>query len=88
MFPENVSQTIIIAPHTSYHIDYAVSEPDINPLRDLLSTPLLRQLESNDKVFFYQPLAVMEVNQSLKSRIDFAIQISVICRVILCHIYI
>ena len=76
VFPENVSQTIIIAPHTSYHIDYAVSEPDINPLRDLLSTPLLRQLESNDKVFFYQPLAVMEVNQSLKSRIDFAIQMS------------
>ena len=76
VFPENVVQTIIIAPHTSYHIDYAVTERSYNPLRDMTSVPLLRQLQSNDKVFFYQPEAVMGINQHLKDRVDFALQMA------------
>ena len=76
VFPENVVQTIIVAPHTMYSIDYAVDKPSHNTLRDMMSTPLLRQLESNDKVFFYQPEAVMSINQHLKDRVDFALQMA------------
>ena len=40
------------------------------------ATPLLRQLESNDKVYYYQPSAVMNVNSHLKDRVDFALQMA------------
>lgn len=76
VFPENVRQTIIVAPHTMYSIDYAVEKPSHNTLRDMMSTPLLRELESNDKVYFYQPTAVMNVNSHLKERVDFALQMA------------
>ena len=76
VFPENVRQTIIVAPHTMYSIDYAVDKPSHNTLRDMMSTPLLRQLESNDKVYFYQPTAVMNVNSYLRDRVDFALQMA------------
>jgi hypothetical protein len=76
VFPENVRQTIIVAPHTMYSIDYAVDTPSHNTLRDMMSTPLLRELESNDKVYFYQPTAVMNVNSHLKERVDFALQMA------------
>ena len=76
VFPENVRQTIIVAPHTMYSIDYAVDKPSHNTLRDMMSTPLLRELESNDKVYFYQPTAVMNVNSYLKDRVDFALQMA------------
>ena len=76
VFPENVRQTIIVAPHTMYSIDYAVDKPSHNTLRDMVSTPLLRELESNDKVYFYQPTAVMNVNSHLKDRVDFALQMA------------
>ena len=76
VFPENVRQTIIIAPHTMYSIDYTVDKPSHNTLRDMMSTPLLRELESNDKVYFYQPTAVMNVNSHLKERVDFALQMA------------
>ena len=76
VFPENVRQTIIVAPHTMYSIDYAVDKPSHNTLRDMMSTPLLRELESNDKVYFYQPTAVMNVNSHLKERVDFALQMA------------
>ena len=76
VFPENVRQTIIVAPHTMYSIDYAVEKPSHNTLRDMMSTPLLRELESNDKVYFYQPTAVMNVNSHLKDRVDFALQMA------------
>ena len=49
-----------------YSIDYTVDKPSHNTLRDMMSTPLLRELESNDKVYFYQPTAVMNVNSYLK----------------------
>ena len=76
VFPENVRQTIIVAPHTMYSIDYAVDKPSHNTLRDMMSTPLLIELESNDKVYFYQPTAVMNVNSHLKDRVDFALQMA------------
>ena len=76
VFPENVRQTIIVAPHTMYSIDYTVDKPSHNTLRDMMSTPLLRELESNDKVYFYQPTAVMNVNSYLRDRVDFALQMA------------
>ena len=76
VFPENVRQTIVVAPHTMYSIDYAVDKPSYNTLRDMMSTPLLRELKSNDKVYFYQPTAVMNVNSHLKERVDFALQMA------------
>ena len=76
VFPENVRQTIVVAPHTMYSIDYAVDKPSYNTLRDMMSTPLLRELESNDKVYFYQPTAVMNVNSYLRDRVDFALQMA------------
>ena len=76
VFPENVRQTIVVAPHTMYSIDYAVDKPSHNTLRDMMSTPLLRELESNDKVYFYQPTAVMNVNSYLRDRVDFALQMA------------
>ena len=76
VFPENVRQTIVVAPHTMYSIDYAVDKPSHNTLRDMMSTPLLRELKSNDKVYFYQPTAVMNVNSYLRDRVDFALQMA------------
>ena len=76
VFPENVQQTIIVAPHTQYEIDQCVSSPSINALRDTIAIPLYEQLESTDKTFFYQPIAIMSVNDFLKERIDFALQIA------------
>ena len=76
VFPENVRQTIVVAPHTMYSIDYTVDTPSHNTLRDMMSTPLLRELESNDKVYFYQPTAVMNVNSYLRDRVDFALQMA------------
>ena len=76
VFPENVQQTIIIAPHTQYEIDQCVPSPSINALRDTIAIPLYEQLESTDKTFFYQPIAIMSVNDFLKERIDFALQIA------------
>ena len=76
VFPESVRQTIVVAPHTMYSLDYAVDKPSHNTLRDMMSTPLLRELESNDKVYFYQPTAVMNVNSYLRDRVDFALQMA------------
>ena len=77
VFPENVRQTIIVAPHTMYSNEYDIIDtPSHNPLRDMKATPLLRQLESNDKVYYYQPSAVMNVNSHLKDRVDFALQMA------------
>ena len=76
VFTENVQQTIIVAPHTVYEIDQCVPSPSINALRDTIAIPLYEQLESTDKTFFYQPLAIMSINDSLKERVDFALQIA------------
>ena len=76
VFPENVQQTIIVAPHTVYEIDQCVPSPSINALRDTIAIPLYDMLASTEKVYFYQPTAIMSVNDSLRSRIDFALQVA------------
>ena len=76
VFPANVQQTIIVAPHTVYEIDQCVPSPSINALRDTIAIPLYDMLASTEKVYFYQPTAIMSVNDSLRSRIDFALQVA------------
>ena len=76
VFPENVEQTIVVAPHTQYEIDQCVPSPSINALRDTIAIPLYDMLASTEKVYFYQPTAIMSVNDSLRSRIDFALQVA------------
>jgi len=76
VFPENIEHTIIVAPHTQYEIDECIISPSINALRDTIAIPLYDQLESTEKTFFYQPIAIMSVCDSLRDRIDFALQMS------------
>ena len=76
VFPENVEQTIVVAPHTQYEVDQCVPSPSINALRDTIAIPLYDMLASTEKVYFYQPTAIMSVNDSLRSRIDFALQVA------------
>ncbi len=76
VFPENVEQTIVVAPHTQYEVDQFVPSPSINALRDTIAIPLYDMLASTEKVYFYQPTAIMSVNDSLRSRIDFALQVA------------
>ena len=76
VFPENVEQTIVVAPHTQYEVDQCTDNVSLNPLRDTIAIPLYDMLDSNEKVYFYQPIAIMSVSESLRSRIDFALQMA------------
>ena len=76
VFPENVEQTIVVAPHTQYEVDQCVDNASFNPLRDTIAIPLYDMLDSNEKVYFYQPTAVMNVNSYLRDRVDFALQMA------------
>jgi len=76
VFPEIIEHTIIVAPHTVYEIDELVPSPSINPLRDTIGIPLYQTLDSTEKVYFYQPIAIMNVSQYLKDRVDFALQVA------------
>ena len=76
VFPENVEQTIVVAPHTQYEIDQCVASPSLNALRDTIAIPLYDMLDSTEKTFFYQPIAIMSINDSLKQRVDFAMQVA------------
>ena len=76
VFPENVEQTIIVAPHTQYEIDQFVPSPSLNALRDTIAIPLYDMLDSKEKTFFYQPIAIMSINDSLRQRVDFAMQVA------------
>lgn len=76
VFPENVEQTIIVAPHTQYEIDQFVPSPSLNALRDTIAIPLYDMLDSTEKTFFYQPIAIMSINDSLRQRVDFAMQVA------------
>ena len=76
VFPENVEQTIVVAPHTQYEVDQCTDNVSLNPLRDTIAIPLYDMLDSNEKVYFYQPTAVMNVNSHLKERVDFALQMA------------
>jgi len=67
VFPENVTQNIIIAPHTYYEAN--------DDLRDSWALPLLAQLESTNEVMFVQPDAWQE-DKLFDGIVQFARQMS------------
>ena len=70
IFPEVVTQSIIIAPHTLYEANY--------DLRDSWALPLVMKLESTSEVMFVQPDA-WEDDKSFDDIIQFARQMSTMC---------
>ena len=70
VFPEVVSQSIIIAPHTLYEANY--------DLRDSWALPLVAQLQSTNDVMFIQPDA-WEDDKSFDSIVQFARQMATMC---------
>ena len=70
VFPEIVTQSIIIAPHTMYEAN--------DDLRDSWALPLLAQLESTSEVMFVQPDA-WEDDKSFDSIVKFARQMATMC---------
>jgi len=70
VFPEIVTQSIIIAPHTLYEANY--------DLRDSWAMPLLARLESTDDVLFLQPDAWQD-DKSFDTIVQFARQMSTTC---------
>jgi len=70
IFPEVVTQSIIIAPHTLYEAN--------GDLRDSWALPLVMQLESTSEVMFVQPDA-WEDSKSFDDIIQFARQMSTMC---------
>jgi hypothetical protein len=70
VFPEIVTQSIIIAPHTMYEAN--------DDLRDSWALPLLAQLESTSEVMFVQPEA-WEDDKSFDSIVKFARQMATMC---------
>jgi len=70
VFPEIITQSIIIAPHTMYEAN--------DDLRDSWALPLLAQLESTSEVMFVQPDA-WEDDKSFDSIVKFARQMATMC---------
>ena len=74
-FPEVVSESIIVAPHTLYRAE--------NDLRDAVAEPMNVRLESTDHVLFVQPKAYILYGQEsfadVKEVVDFARQMSTAC---------
>lgn len=70
VFPEVVTQSIIIAPHTLYEAN--------GDLRDSWALPLVMQLESTREVMFVQPDA-WEDDRSFEDIVKFARQMSTMC---------
>ena len=70
IFPEVVTQSIIIAPHTLYEAN--------GDLRDSCALPLVMQLESTREVMFVQPDA-WEDDRSFEDIVKFARQMSTMC---------
>ena len=72
-FPEEVTQNIIIAPHTYYE-----AEKD---LRDAVAYPLKYRMESNNNVLYWQPDCYFEdeVLDGVNTLCQFAKQISMLC---------
>jgi hypothetical protein len=70
VFPEIITQSIIIAPHTMYEAN--------DDLRDSWALPLLAQLESTSEVMFVQPEA-WEDDKSFDSIVKFARQMATMC---------
>ena len=75
LFPEVVTQSIIIAPHTVYEAN--------DDLRDSWALPLMVNLESTDRVMFVKPKAYIQHEQTsfsdVKEICDFARQMSTAC---------
>ena len=75
LFPEIITQNIIIAPHTVYEAN--------DDLRDSWAEPLMYALESNDYVLFVQPEAYIQHGQTsfadVKEVCDFARQMATTC---------
>jgi len=75
LFPEIVTQSIIIAPHTRYEAN--------NDLRDSWAIPLTVNLESTDSVLFVKPDAYILHDQTsfadVEEVCDFARQMSTAC---------
>ena len=70
VFPEVVTQSIIIAPHTMYEAN--------NDLRDSWALPLLEKLETTREVMYVQPDA-WEDDASYDINVKFAKQMSTMC---------
>ena len=70
IFPEVVTQSVIIAPHTLYEANY--------DLRDSWALPLVMKLESTSEVMFVQPDA-WEDDKSFDDIVQFARQMSTMC---------
>jgi len=75
LFPEVVTESIIIAPHTVYEAN--------DDLRDSWALPLMVNLESTDRVMFVKPKAYIQHGQTsfadVKEICDFARQMSTAC---------
>jgi len=70
VFPDIVTQSIIIAPHTMYEANY--------DLRDSWALPLVARLNSTSEVLFVQPDA-WEDDKSFDDIVQFARQMSTMC---------
>ena len=71
-FPEEVTQNIIIAPHTYY-----IAEKD---LRDAVAYPLEYELESDENVLYWHPkVTISSERDSIIERCKFARQIATLC---------
>ena len=69
IFDEIVSQDIIVAPHTQYHV------VDSSSLRDAVATPFLGHLDDTDTCKFVQPKA-WQIDEDFDDVIGFARQMS------------
>jgi len=71
-FPEEVTQNIIIAPHTYYIAD--------KDLRDAVAYPLEYELESDENVLYWHPkVTISSERDSIIERCKFARQIATLC---------
>ena len=72
IFPEIISQDVIIAPHTVYG--------GANDLRHVTASPLMYEMSSNDRVMFVQPESVLNpFREDLEDVCKFAKQMSTLC---------
>ena len=72
IFPEIISQDVIIAPHTVYG--------GADDLRHVTASPLMYEMSSNDRVMFVQPESVLNpFREDLEDVCKFAKQMSTLC---------
>ena len=68
VFPDNITENIIVAPHTIYYSN--------STLRDANAKPLLTRLEGSDYCKFIQPIANIGALDDINERISFAKQMA------------